>query len=136
MNRPQVSRAVLRFIASGAFNTLVTYLVYLALLAVLPYRWSYTAAYALGIVLAYFLYRHFVFAREAVRYGPLWVALIYLLQYLLGLALVDVWVRLLHAPAVLAPAFAVLVSLPLTFLLNRRVFRGKTGNSDTLSRDE
>ena len=48
-----------------------------------------------GIVLAYVLYRYFVFGHSGGRYGPVWVALIYLGQYLLGLALVSFWVEVL-----------------------------------------
>lgn len=114
---------VLRFLASGGANTLVTWAVYSLLLLILPYRWSYTIAYALGIGLAYVLYRYYVFGRSGGRSAPLWVALIYLLQYLLGLALVSLWVQILEAPVILAPLFAVAVSLPLTYTLNRWVFR-------------
>jgi putative flippase GtrA len=121
---------VLRFLASGAANTLITWAVYAALLLVLPYRWSYTLAYALGIGLAYLLYRYYVFGRSGGRLGPLWVALIYLLQYLLGLALVSFWVQVLLAPIVLAPLFAVAVSLPLTYGLNRWVFRTREPGPD------
>lgn len=120
----------LKFLASGAFNTLVTYLAYLALLVVLPYRWSYTIAYVLGIALAYVLYRYFVFGRSAGPYGPVWVALVYLLQYVLGLGLVSLWGQVLGGPVFWAPAFAIAVSLPLTFALNRWVFRGRHKKSD------
>jgi putative flippase GtrA len=113
----------LKFVASGAFNTLATYLFYLALLPVLPYQWSYTVSYAAGIALAYALYRYFVFSGSGGRYGPLWVALIYLFQYFLGLALVSFWISALDAPASWAPAFAIAISMPFSYLLNRWVFR-------------
>ena len=114
---------IVRFLASGGVNTLVTWAVYYLLLNIFSYRWSYTIAYALGIALAYFLYRFYVFRRPGGRAAPLWVGLIYLLQYLLGLALVSLWVQVLGAPVALAPLFAVALSLPLTYLLNRWVFR-------------
>jgi putative flippase GtrA len=114
---------ILRFVASGAVNTVATYLMYLALLPVLTYRWSYTLSYATGIALAYLLYRYLVFGRSGGRYGPLWVALIYLIQYLLGLGLVSFWVQVLQAPAPWAPAFAIAIVMPVSYLLNRRVFR-------------
>lgn len=117
----------LKFMASGAFNTLATYALYVVLLSFLPYRWSYTIAYASGIGLAYVLYRYYVFGRSGGRYGPLWVALIYLLQYLVGLALVSLWVQVFGAPELWAPIFAVAVSMPLTFVLNRWVFRSAGG---------
>jgi putative flippase GtrA len=121
----------LKFLASGAFNTAVTYAAYLALLQVLPYRWSYTISYLLGIALAYALYRYVVFGRSGGRYGPLWVVLIYLLQYLIGLGLVSFWVQALEAPPLWAPAFAISVSVPLSYAMNRWVFKGAKHTPDT-----
>jgi putative flippase GtrA len=116
-----------RFVASGAFNTGVTWLLYVALLQWLPYAVSYTIVYAAGIALAYFLNRHVVFRRAGSRLAPLWVALIYVGQYAAGLLLVMLWVDVLHAPAFLAPLFAVAITLPVTYFLNRRVFNGTQG---------
>jgi putative flippase GtrA len=119
----RVPAAFLKFIASGAFNTTFTYLVYLVLLAWLPYRWSYSLSYATGILLAYLLFRYFVFGTSGGRYGPLWVGLIYLGQYLLGLGLVSLWVETLGAPATWAPAFSIAILVPISYVLNRWVFR-------------
>ena len=125
MNR--MPTAFLKFVASGAFNTLASYGAYLALLPFLPYRWSYTLSYALGIVLAYVLYRYFVFGHSGGRYGPLWVGLIYLGQYLLGLALVSLWVEVLGAAPLWAPAFSIAILVPVSYALNRWVFRPRAG---------
>jgi putative flippase GtrA len=113
----------LRFLASGAFNTLITYGVYLALLQVWPYWLSYTFAFASGIALAYVLNRYFVFRASGGRYGPVLVLVIYIGQFLMGLGLVAVWVHWLNGPVALAPIFSIALSLPLTFILNRKVFR-------------
>lgn len=131
MTSGAASSPLLKFIASGVFNTLATYLVYLVLLRVLPYWWSYTIAYLSGIALAYVLYRYVVFRRTGGRSGPLWVVLIYLLQYFLGLGLVSFWIRILQAPEFWAPAFAVAVATPLSYGLNRWVFRDRQEKSDT-----
>lgn len=115
-----------RFLASGAFNTAVTYGVYLMLLQILPYFASYSIAFALGVALAYALNRYVVFKASGGRYGPLLVLLIYLGQFVLGLGLVVIWVQWLAGAAALAPLFSIAISLPLTFSLNRMVFqRGK-----------
>jgi putative flippase GtrA len=114
-----------RFLASGGFNTLATWLLYVALLPWLKYRVSYTLAYASGIALAYVMNRYLVFRRPGGRAGPLLVTFIYAGQYLLGLALVVVWVRWLRGPVALAPLFAVALTLPVTYVLNRRVFSGE-----------
>jgi putative flippase GtrA len=121
--------AFLKFIASGAFNTAFTYLVYLVLLEWLPYRWSFSLSYAMGILLAYLLYRYFVFGNSGGRYGPLWVVLIYLGQYLLGLGLVSLWVEAFKAPAVWGPAFSIAILVPITYVLNHRVFRPRRNHA-------
>ena len=115
--------SALRFVISGGLNTLASWGVYALLLEVLPYWVSYTIAYAFGIALAYLLYRTYVFGRKGRPFSPLWVVLIYLLQYLLGMGLVNVWVQVLEQPALWAPLFSVLISLPLTYLLTRWVFQ-------------
>ena len=111
-----------RFFASGGFNTLVTWLLYLVLLRKLSYQVSFSIAFACGIVLAYLMNRYLVFRQPGGRAGPLWVLLIYGGQYLANLGLVTVWVGWWGLPAALAPLFAVAVTLPFTYLLNRSVF--------------
>ena len=118
-------RSGFRFLASGGINTVITWALYALLLQVMPYKWSYTISYLAGIALAYMLYRFFVFRRKGGRFAPIWVALIYLFQYLLGLLLVNVWVDELREPQLWAPIFAVVISMPLTYVLNWWVFRSR-----------
>ena len=118
-----------RFLASGGFNTAITYVLYLALLHWLPYRQSYSIAFACGIALAYALNRYYVFRRPGGQLGPLLVGLIYLGQYLLGLLIVSLWVGWLGAPAAVAPLAAIAISLPLTYLCNAFVF-GRDAQGD------
>lgn len=126
MARRLLRHSGFRFLVAGAVNTALTWGVYALLLNLLPYGWSYTVAYALGIVLAYLLYRFYVFESRGRAYGPVWVTLIYLFQYLAGLGLVHLWIQLLGQPAIWAPLFSVLLVLPLTYALNRWVFRSAT----------
>jgi putative flippase GtrA len=114
----------IRFLASGAFNTLATYAAYIGLLNVFSYRWSYTISYAAGIALAYVLSRYVVFKQSGGRFGVVWLALIYVLQYAAGIVLVHIWVEELDAQPVFAPAFAIAISMPITYLLSRLVFGG------------
>ncbi len=118
-----------RFLISGAGNTAASYAVYLVLLQFLPYRLSYTLAYAAGILLAYLLYRFYVFRASGGRLGLLFVGMIYLLQYLGGLAVIHVWVEILGYSAFFAPLIAVAATIPVTFALNRLVFRKKNAHS-------
>lgn len=117
-------RSAYRFLLAGAGNTLVSYALYALLLCFLRYPWAYSLSYVFGIGFSYCLQRYFVFQKSGGLLGPLWVMAIYLAQYLLGLILVAFWVQGLGLPPLLAPAFAIAVSLPFTYLANRRVFRG------------
>lgn len=111
-----------RFLLSGAFNTLSTYALYLLVLGTLGPRWSYAAAFATGVILAYVLNRVFVFKTHAGWRSVFAMPLIYALQFGLGLAAVAVWTAWLRWPATLAPIGAIAVTLPCTYLLSRYFF--------------
>lgn len=114
----------MRFLLSGAFNTVATWLLYLLLIQFVPYRLGYSIAFAAGIALAYILSRHFVFRRKGGAAAVAVFPLIYLLQYLLGLGIVSAWVEVLGWHEALAPLAAVALTVPITFVLTRRVFSG------------
>jgi putative flippase GtrA len=113
---------VWRFLLAGATNTLLTYALYLLLLGPFGHRLAYGFSYAAGIVLAYVLGRGFVFKRHAGWRSVLLTPLIYLLQFGVGLLIVETWVTVLGLRAELAPLVAVAVTLPLTFVLSRWAF--------------
>lgn len=113
----------IRFLASGAFNTAITYLIYLILLQSLSYQMSYAIAFGSGIILAYALNRYFVFKKSGGRYGLLFVFLIYLFQFGLGMILVSFWVRWINGPESIAPIFSTIISIPIIFLMNSLVFK-------------
>lgn len=110
-----------RFLLSGAFNTLVSYALYLVLLRAFAHGVAYTMAYAAGIVLAYVLFRCFVYESRGDRWSVAWVALAYGVQYLVGLGCVHLWVAL-GGWAVVAPLFSLVITTPMMYLLSRRIF--------------
>jgi len=122
MGRAPESQMFWRFMVSGAANTLVTYLLYLLLLAVLGHRMAYSVAFASGIVLAYCFGRGFVFKTHAGWRSVLSMPLIYLLQFGVGLLIVELWVAFWDLPAALAPLAAIAVTLPCTYILSRWAF--------------
>lgn len=115
----------LRFLLAGGLNTAVTYLMYLALLDVAGYQASYAIAFVCGIGISYVLGRVFVFKVHQGYRSVLMLPLVYLVQYAVGAAVVWTWVTWLHQHPALAPAVAILVTLPLTYLLSKFVFAGK-----------
>ena len=118
-------RKFLRFLASGVANTAITYCLYLVFLHFTSAQWSYAIAFFLGVGLAYFLQRKFVFQTRGPQLGYLWVLAVYMLQFFLGLILLSFWVHVLDYPVELAPIFTVIVTIPVTYLLSARVFASK-----------
>lgn len=114
-----------RFLLSGGFNTVVTYGLYLLLLPLLGYEASYTLAFVTGILLAYSLNRLFVFRVQGGMGVALLFPLVYLVQYLAGLGVVALWVEIAGWPAELAPLAAIVLTIPLTFILSHWLFMGK-----------
>lgn len=111
--------AFVRFLLSGGFNTLVTYALYLALCPAFSARASYTIAYVSGIALAYALNRYFVFRTKGSLVAMGLFPAVYLVQYVVGVGIVSLWTDVLRLPEWLAPAPAIAVTLPITFLLSR-----------------
>ena len=116
-----------RFLIVGVINTGIGYGVYLLLLRWIGYEFAYAAAYVIGIVCAYLLNSLFVFRspmrlRTAMRYP-----LVYLAQYLFGSVLLYAMVAWLAIDRRWAALFALVLSVPVSFLLNRVVLaRGAT----------
>ncbi|MEQ8034656.1 GtrA family protein [Xanthomonas sp. WHRI 6106] len=115
-----------RFLISGGINTVATYAAYLALLQATSYKVAYTVAYVFGIVIAFFINRLFVFRTHRGWRSLLMFPFVYLAQYLASLAVVFAWVEHLKMSAALAPLIAILVTVPLTFILSRFVFGNGT----------
>ena len=127
--RNRVAGPFVRFLLSGGFNTATTYLLYLALIRFLPYRLGYTIAFVSGIALAYGLNRFFVFRTHGGLAAMVLTPVIYVVQYLLGIAILWIWVEAFSWPVPLAPLAAVVLTIPFTFLASRRTFRGAIGGN-------
>jgi putative flippase GtrA len=108
-----------RFLIVGLINTGVGYGVYLALLQWAGYELAYAAAYVVGIVSAYLLNSLFVF-RSPMRLGTaLRYPFVYLAQYLFGSLLLYAMVGWFAVDRRWAALFALILSVPISFLLNR-----------------
>jgi len=114
-----------RFLVSGALNTLLTYLIYLSLLQFAPYKTSYSLAYISGIVVSYLLNRSFVFQRHGGLRSVLLFPLVYAAQYSFGIFALWLWVDQAGLSETIGPLVVVALSVPLTYLLTRFVFVDK-----------
>lgn len=117
-----IGREALRYLLAGGVNTTFSYAIYLLLLNWLHYRLAYVASFVLGVFLSFALLRHFVFVRPGRHFALLRVGVNHAVQLGLNLMVVELWVRWLQAPEALAPLVAVLLVVPLVFVLQRWVF--------------
>lgn len=111
-----------RFLISGGLNTAATYAVYLILLGAMGYKIAYTIAYVFGIALAFVINRLFVFQTHRGWRSMVLFPFVYLVQYLVSLAVIWTWVERLQLSPKLAPLIAIVITIPITFVLSRLVF--------------
>lgn len=112
----------LRFLIVGTVNTGATYVIYLLLLPFMSSTLSYSITYVVGILISFLLNSLFVFntrmtVAKAAKYPS-----VYIVQYLIGLAIVYAW-SLLNLRAEFAPLIAIIVTIPVSFLMNRVILK-------------
>jgi putative flippase GtrA len=110
-----------RYVLGGAANSLATWVLYVGLLRLLTYRAAYSVAFAAGVLLSFVVNSWFVFRvplrwRRLIPYPG-----VYLAQYLVGYAAVSLLVERGGLPAPVAPLVALVVTVPLGFVLTRLV---------------
>jgi len=112
---------IIRFLMGGGLNTLATYTIYLLLNVWTSYIVAYTTAYVLGILISYLINTKWVFNEKAnVRSFVLYPA-VYAVQYLLGVALLYVFVSTFGVHQSLAPLIVIAATLPVTFVLSKYI---------------
>jgi putative flippase GtrA len=122
-----IEREPVRFILAGGLNTVIVYAAYLALLPLIGYAIAYSATYVAGIFIAYYLSAQFVFRRSLRWRDAAQYPLVYVLQYGLGITLTTVLIEGAKLNPEIVPALVIIMTLPFTFLLSRRIIkrRGK-----------
>lgn len=119
-------RQVLRFLALGASNTAVTYVLFVALAHVVNARLAYTCVFAAGVAFSVLFTGSFVFGAARTRRGSAAFAAWYLVVYGVGLLSLEVLRAVgLQRPVVVGMA-VLTVTTPLNFLGGRLLF-GRRG---------
>jgi len=116
---------VVRFLAVGALNTGLTYLLYLGLLVFLDYQPAYAVAYVTGIALAYLLNARVVFRKDLALRDFLRFPLVYVVQYVAGSLLLHFLVEQTGISTRISMAIVIVIATPLTFALSRMILRRK-----------
>jgi len=121
----QQHNEVLLWALGGGINTALTYGLYLVLNLVLSYRVAYTISYLIGIVFAYFYNSLVAFNSPLSVKKFVQFPVVYLVQYLLSIGLLEVFVQALGVSATLAPVFVLIMVTPVTYLLSKWILKGK-----------
>jgi putative flippase GtrA len=116
----------IRFLIVGGVNTVVGYGLFAAfnewVFANVPFGYlaSLVLSYAIAIVLAFVLYRRFVFVvRGNLVIDFLRFVSVYLLSIGINLVVLPIFVELLHLPALLAQAIILVVTTVISFVGHR-----------------
>lgn len=113
-----------RFIIIGFFNTFSGYAIYLVLVNLFfNHINSYIISYIVGIVISYFLNSSFVFKVQPKFSTFLVFPLVYIIQFILGFAGIYFLIDILAINKNIAPLIIIVFTLPIGFLLSRKVFK-------------
>lgn len=112
-----------RFAIVGGVNTVVAYASYLLLLRWMRYELAYSIAYAAGIATAYVLSARFVFRQPLRRRSATRFPAVYIAQFLISLGVLKLAVELFGMPRWTGMAVAILLTMPVTFVLSRWIVR-------------
>lgn len=116
-------RQFARFLIAGAVNTVASYVIFLLLLGFMPYLVAYTISYVIGIAISYVLLTSFVFAAPRRMATALRFPFVYVVQYLIGSAVIVLLVETWNVRAPIAAIVAIFATIPLSFLLSRTILR-------------
>lgn len=121
MIRRKTQKQILGFALAGFISTLIMYGFYLLFYQFLSYQYAYFFSYFLSIFALYFMnlrvFNHYIALRSFIKFP-----LVYAMQYLISAASLKLLV-LAGIPELYAPIVTVVLLFPLTFFLNKLIFR-------------
>lgn len=133
----------IKFGIVGVSNTLISYILYVAVLLLLKqanilqnvnYLVAQFVAFVLSVLWSFYWNNRMVFVLEENQTRNIWKALIktYISYSFTGIflnsALLVLWVQIFHISEFIAPIINLLVSVPLNFIINKFwAFRAKNG---------
>lgn len=115
----ELRKTGLKFVIAGAINTGITYVIYLLLLRVLDYRVAYVASFVSGITIAMALNSKFVFQIRLTARRAAGFVIAYCFQLVFGIVILQLLVEQTSVPRTLAPLCMMLLTVPLSFFMNR-----------------
>lgn len=112
-----------KFIIAGGMNTFLSYLAYILLLIVMPYKFAYSVSFISGIIISYTINTLFVFKQKLSWKKLLQFPAVYLIQYIAGLVLLALFVDRLNIDIKVAPLINVVILIPVTYYISRWIIK-------------
>ena len=119
------NKEFLKYLFSGGFNTLATYVLYLLLLNIWSYNLAYSISYISGIFISYALNSLFVFKEKISFRTFIKYPIVYVVQYLISLILLNVLIEYVGFSNKIVPIITIVITIPITFLLSKLIIKGK-----------
>lgn len=123
-----------RFVLAGTANTLFTLALYWFLLEWMSYPLAYTASFVAGIVSGFALNTYVVFHVTWSWTRLLAFPSVHAINYLVGMVVVWLSVRVAGIDERIAPIVAAIVGIPLNFLMTRFVIKPKRPSEEAAGR--
>ncbi|MEB8093517.1 MULTISPECIES: GtrA family protein [Mammaliicoccus] len=116
---------VIKFIIVGVINTLNYYIIYIFLLDILTvhYLLSHISAFIVSFILSYFLNCYFVYKVTPTLKKFIKFPLTQVINMGMQTILLFIFVQILKLNADFAPFIGLLITIPITFLLSKRILK-------------
>ena len=115
----------LRFVFSGAINTVLTYGLYLLLNLIVGFQLAYFVSFFTGVMLSYWINSTFVFRAKLSLKKFLSFPVVYVAQYVASAVVLQILVTTAGVSETLAPIIVVIITIPLTYLMSRLLLSGR-----------
>jgi len=112
-------REIVLFLIVGVSNTILTYVVYLALLRVAHYGWAFTGAFLVGLVFTGLMNIRVTFAHHPTVAACVVFSAYYILYYAFALGLLHVFVEWFAIDEHYAPILMLPIVVPINFVMIR-----------------
>ena len=123
------AKELVQFVFVGVFNTVFSYILYLALLKIANYMIAYSVAIVITVVISFFLNTMFVFKTKITLKKFLNFPLVYIVQFVANLVLLKLVVDIVGMDERIAPLIILIVVMPVTYLLSKSILADKKNNT-------
>ncbi len=117
-------RQFVRFVQVGVTNTVGTYLLYLALILILPYVAAYSITFVVGVLFSAWLNARYSFTTRLTGRTLVRFIFIYVINFMLSMQLLIFCVEILDIPQTIAPLVVLAVFTPINFFSSRLALTG------------